>query len=177
MRLQRLRRKKVDLFTVAMMTLLALLLPSLAYPQSGGGFEITEAVAAAGGETSSGGIFEVTSTSGQAVAPGLTGWNEFSITSGFWTYTALAPTAASISISGRVLNPSGSGLLNAFVYLQMRDGTIYASRTANFGYYRFDGIEAGQTVYLWVVSKQYVYTPRTITAADEVTDLDFIPDH
>jgi hypothetical protein len=148
--------------------------PSVA--QSGNGFEITDAVVAGGGTSSSGGIFEVDSTLGQPVLGGPSGFGSISLTSGFWNYTPLAPTAAPVSISGRVLTPTGGGLFNAVLYLQTRDGEIFVTRSGAFGYYMFDGIEVGQTVFISVESKRYTYAPRTIRLADVVTDLDFTPD-
>lgn len=156
--------------------LLILLFHSSFDAQSGNGFEITEAVVAGGGTSSTGGIFEVDSTLGQPVLGGAAGFGSFALTSGFWNYNTLAPTAAPVSISGRVMTPTGAGLFNAILYLQTRDGEIFVTRSGSFGYYMFDGIEAGQTVFISVESKRYTYTPRTIQLADVVTDLDFTPD-
>jgi hypothetical protein len=144
--------------------------------QSGNGFEITEAVVASGDASSAGGIFEVDSTLGQPVLGGASGSGSFALTSGFWNYIALAPTAAPVSISGRVLTPTGAGLFNAVLYLQNQDGEILVTRSGSFGYYMFDGIEAGQTVFISVESKRYMYAPRTIRLADVVNDLDFTPE-
>lgn len=144
--------------------------------QSGNGFEITEAVVATGGTSSAGGIFEVDSTLGQPVLGEPSGFGTFALTSGFWNYTPLAPTAAPVSISGRVMTPTGAGLFNAILYLQTQDGETLATRSGSFGYYMFDGIAAGQTVFISVESKRYTYSPRTIRLADVVTDLDFTPD-
>jgi hypothetical protein len=144
--------------------------------QSGNGFEITEAVVATGGTSSSGGIFEVDSTLGQSVLGGASGSGNFALTSGFWKYTPLAPTAALVSISGRITTPTGAGLFNAILYLQTQNGEILVTRSGSFGYYMFDGIEVGQTVFISVESKRYSYAPRTIQLADVVTDLNFTPD-
>ena len=144
--------------------------------QSGNGFEITESVIATGGTSSSGGIFELDTTVGQPIEGGATGVGNFSLTSGFWNYNSLAPTAAPVSISGRVLTPTGGGLVNAVLYLQTQDGQFLVTRSGSFGYYMFEGIEAGQTVFVSVESKRYNYAPRTIHLADVVTDLDFTPE-
>ncbi len=146
------------------------------YGQSGGTFEITESVIAAGGSSMSGGIFEVESTSGQAAAGGPIGQAPFSVTAGFWNFEAFAPTAAEVSISGRVLSPDGAGVTNAILYLQMPDGQMFTSRSATFGYYRFDGIVAGQTVLVFVKSKRFNYAPRVVTPVKEITSLDFTPE-
>ena len=144
--------------------------------QSGGGFEITEAAVAGGGSAMSAGTTEVVGTVGQPAAGSTTGAFQFSITSGLWNFTSLAPTAAPVSISGRVITPNGDGLTNAVVYLLMQDGTILVARSSSFGYYRFDGIEAGQSVIVSVQSKRYNYSPRLVLVVDEITGVDFIPE-
>jgi uncharacterized delta-60 repeat protein len=49
----------------------------------------------------------------------------------------LAPTAASVSISGRVRTSNGRGLLNATVSLTDNEGITRTTRTKSFGYFRF----------------------------------------
>jgi hypothetical protein len=146
------------------------------HAQTGGGFEITEAVVTAGGEKSSAGIFEVDATVGQPASGGPIGAGEFGITSGFWNFTSLAPTAAGVAISGRVLNPTGSGVLNAIVLLHTQDGELRTARSSSLGYYRFDDIQVGQSVFISVESKLFVYQPRAFFVVDELAGLDFIPE-
>jgi hypothetical protein len=87
----------------------------------------------------------------------------------------LVPTAANVSVSGRVLTPEGRGLRNAVVQLVDSNGNIRTSRTSTFGYYRFFEIEAGQTVIVSVTSKRYQFTPQTISLLESLTDVDFTP--
>ena len=143
--------------------------------QSGGGFEITEAVIAAGGGSSSNGIFEVETTLAQAASGGPMNGAPFSVTSGFWTFTPLAPTAAQAVISGRVRNLDGTGINNAVLFLQTALGEIYMTRSSSFGYFMFEGIEIGQTVFITVEHKQFVFEPQSVTVNDSVSDLDFQP--
>jgi hypothetical protein len=138
--------------------------------------EITEAAIAAGGSSMTTGNAELVGTLGQPVAGPAIGASNVSITSGLWNFTSLAPTAAPVSISGRVLTPIGDGLTNAIIYLLQQDGTILVARSSSLGYYRFDGIEAGQSVIVSVQSKRYSYSPRFVLVADEITGVDFIPD-
>ncbi|MBS1797330.1 MAG: carboxypeptidase regulatory-like domain-containing protein, partial [Acidobacteria bacterium] len=86
----------------------------------------------------------------------------------------LAPTAASVSIGGRVLTAEGAGLRNAVVYLTKANGETVSTRTTTFGYYRFDELTVGQTVVIEVNSKRYQFTPQVITVADNAADIDFI---
>jgi hypothetical protein len=87
-----------------------------------------------------------------------------------------APTAASVEISGRVLTPSGGGLLGALVTLTDQSGNVRVARTTTFGYYRFTDIEAGQTVVITVRSKRYEYQPQVVFVASDITELNFYPD-
>ena len=84
------------------------------------------------------------------------------------------PTAANVSLSGRVLTADGRGLRNAVVSLTKENGETIFTRTSSFGYYRFDEIEVGQTVILAVSSKRYQFTPRVVSLSDELTELDFV---
>ena len=143
--------------------------------QSGGGFEITEAVIAAGGGSSSNGIFEIETTLAQPASGGPMNGAPFSVTSGFWTFTPLAPTAAQAVISGRVRSMDGNGINNAVLYLQTALGEIYITRSSSFGYYMFEGIEIGQTVFITVEHKQFTFEPRSVMVVDSVSDFDFQP--
>lgn len=84
------------------------------------------------------------------------------------------PTAASVSISGRVLTATGNGLSGAIISLIDQTGETRIVRTNAFGYYRFDEIQAGSTVVLSVVSKRYTFTPRVVNAAETISDLNFV---
>lgn len=88
-------------------------------------------------------------------------------------FAAMSPTAASVSVSGRVLTGSGSGLANAVVYLTDSEGNARSARTGSFGYYRFEGLPAGQTVVVTVVSKRFQFTPQVLALYEDVTELNF----
>lgn len=95
-------------------------------------------------------------------------------TGGFRTSTdGNAPTAASVSVSGRVLTGANRGLMNAVVYLTDATGETRAARTNPFGYYRFADIAAGQTVILTVVSKRYQFAPQVLSVTEQISDFDF----
>lgn len=89
---------------------------------------------------------------------------------------AAQPTAANVSVEGRVLLSAGNGVRNATVILTEADGTQHTAITGSFGYYRFDQIEAGQRVVVSIRSKRFTFNPssRVVTVADNVADLDFI---
>ena len=84
-------------------------------------------------------------------------------------------SAAGVSVSGQVQAEGGRGLANAIVQLIDQSGGTRIARSGSLGYYRFDDIEAGQTVVVSVKSKRFQYQPRTVAITDELTGLDFEP--
>lgn len=163
------------IFTVL---LLLLALSGLTSAQTGGPFAITQSVIAAGGERSTGGSFTLDSTSGQPVAGNAASGTPFIITSGFWNFTPLAPTAAAVSITGRVKAANGAGIRNVVVRLASPNGSTKIARSSSFGYYRFDEVLAGETYILSVLSKRFIFAQASVTIGvfDEITGLDFIAD-
>lgn len=87
---------------------------------------------------------------------------------------AFAPTAASVPISGRVMSTDGSGIFPAYVSITASSGIAHTSRANNFGYYRFDDIEVGQTYVVSVTAKQRQFVPRVVFVKDELANFDLI---
>jgi|SRR5688572_22016727 len=137
-------------------------------------YQLERSVLAIGGGHVTGGSYSGTTTTGQPAAGGFLTGGASAHYSGFWV-PELSPTAAGVSISGRVLAPSGAGLTNATVHLTGQSGETLVARTSSFGYYQFDDVEVGQTVIISVSSKRYIYAPRTLSLQDSVTDVDFLP--
>ena len=87
------------------------------------------------------------------------------------------PTAAGVSISGRIKTPSGGGLTNASVSITDMAGNISTARTGSFGYYKFEDVPAGGTYVIAVTSKRFSFTPRIVTIGESVTDIDFVANY
>lgn len=87
--------------------------------------------------------------------------------------TILGPTAAGVSVSGRVMAPNGAGLRGATVTLIDNAGVRRTATTSTFGYYQFDDVEAGDTYIVGVTSRRYRFAPRTVQVLDTLTDVDF----
>ncbi len=87
-------------------------------------------------------------------------------------FGALAPSAANVSISGRVSNDN-RGIARAIVHLTDQDGNIRTARTNPFGYYRFTDVEVGQTLIVNVFHKQYQFDPQVVSVNDNIANLDF----
>jgi hypothetical protein len=85
------------------------------------------------------------------------------------------PTAARVSIGGRVFDDNGFGVRNATVTLVQSDGTTLTTQTSSFGYYTFEGVEAGQTAVIAVRSRTRRYAPVMITVSEDLTGVDFYP--
>lgn len=87
----------------------------------------------------------------------------------------LAPSAATVSVMGRVI-ANGQSVPRARVNIVDENGQTRSVVTNSFGYYRFDEVEVGQTYVISVFSKGYQFTSRLISINDELTDLDFTAD-
>ncbi len=83
------------------------------------------------------------------------------------------PTAASVSVSGRVLSAKNSrGVPNATVQLSDQNGNVRTARTNSFGYYFFNNVEVGQTFVINANHKRYQFDPRIIAVTEELSSLD-----
>ncbi len=136
-------------------------------------FTLEKAVVSNGGGASSGTTFSVEGTTGQPAA-GENSGTTYRLQGGFWN-SNLAPTAASLSISGRVFAADGGGLRNAVVFLTDSTGATRTARTTTFGYYYFEGIGGGQTVIIGIRSKLFQFEPRVMTLNEDLADVDFTP--
>jgi hypothetical protein len=85
----------------------------------------------------------------------------------------LAPTAASASISGRVLN-GRRGVARAKVTLSDSSGVVRSAITNSFGFYQFTEVPVGDTYIFEVRSKQYSFAPQVLNVIENVSDLNFI---
>jgi len=87
----------------------------------------------------------------------------------------LAPTAASVSISGRVLTAGRRGIGNARVTLTDSFGNSRIAVTTSFGYYNFAEVAAGETYVIGVAARRYVFSQptRIISVNENISALDF----
>jgi hypothetical protein len=89
--------------------------------------------------------------------------------------TRCRPTAANVSISGRVFGTGGSSRSKASVTLTDTHGNSQSVLTNALGYYRFDEVESGRTYTISVASKTAVYAPRLVNVDDDLSEIDFMP--
>ena len=157
--------------------LVVFILSCSAVAQTGGNYDLSHnVIASGGGSRSLGGTYSVDGTSGQGIAGTISTGDEFSLRGGFWAFQELAPTAAGVSVGGRIRTADGRTIPNVVVTLaNASTGSIVFARSSSLGYYRFDDVEVGQTYILSVAAKQFAFEPsfRVISVLDELTDEDF----
>jgi hypothetical protein len=90
-----------------------------------------------------------------------------------------SPTAAGVSVGGRVRDANGQAIRGAAVRLTDMTGTVWTTVSNSFGFYNFPQITAGATYTVEAASKRYTFTPstRVISVGDAINDLDFIADY
>lgn len=86
---------------------------------------------------------------------------------------AAVPTAANVSIAGRVSSSDGMAVRNAVVTLTGGNGSSYSARTNSFGYYTIEGVPSGGTYAATVKAKGLVFTPQIVNVADNIDGLNF----
>ncbi len=89
-------------------------------------------------------------------------------------FTITAPTAASADVSGRVVNTFGRSIPRAAVRFTDQSGNTRFTFTNPFGYYRFIGLEVGQTYTFTVENKRYRFTPQVVNLNENLEGLNFV---
>ncbi|MEO6392428.1 MAG: choice-of-anchor Q domain-containing protein, partial [Pyrinomonadaceae bacterium] len=92
-----------------------------------------------------------------------------------YTMTIMVPTAAGVSIYGRVLTPSGLGLTNAQVILTDQLGGVRTLISSSFGAFQFDELVPGRTYLLTVNSKRFHFEPQVIEPVGALTEVELRP--
>jgi len=91
-------------------------------------------------------------------------------------FTPFSPTASDVSVAGRVLTAGGAGIRNVRITVSGGDlAQPLTAVTGAFGYYRVEGLTAGETYVVTVASKNYAFEmpSRIVTLGDSVAGLDF----
>ncbi|MBV9242355.1 MAG: carboxypeptidase regulatory-like domain-containing protein, partial [Acidobacteria bacterium] len=88
--------------------------------------------------------------------------------------TYAGPSAAAVTISGRVITANGAAIRGATVSLTDTQGAQRSAITNAFGYYSFDNVQSGQTYLMRALARRYIFTPRSVNVTDSLTNVDFI---
>jgi hypothetical protein len=88
----------------------------------------------------------------------------------------LAPTAATVSISGYATSHTGRGIVNVRLSLTDSKGEVRTATTNAFGYYQFDDVQAGETYILSAAEKHYTFSQpmQVLNVNDETSEVNFI---
>jgi hypothetical protein len=92
------------------------------------------------------------------------------------SFAVVGPTAAPVTVGGRVMTSSGRGILGARVSLTDSSGNTRVAVTNVFGYYRFADLTAGETYVLSVSAKRLKFASQTQVriVVEDTSDINFI---
>ena len=97
-----------------------------------------------------------------------------------WVFNAacFAPTAAAVTVSGRVLSANGRGIVNVAVVLTDAQGASRVAVTNSFGNYVFNEVAAGQNIVVAPQARKYKFTGQTqvLSLTDNLTEINFTAD-
>ena len=147
---------------------------------TGGNYTLTQTAIANGGASgngaSNGGNYSLEGTIGQAAAGTNQQNASYKFQPGFWTaQPTFAPTAADVSVSGRVLTADGRGIRNVSVTMVESNGESRTVISSQFGYFRFYNVAAGETYIFSVRGKRYTFSQPTLVRSimEDTDDLIF----
>jgi len=86
-----------------------------------------------------------------------------------------APTAATVSVGGRVMTSDGRGIMNVRLSLTDSNGQVRTTTTTAFGYYRFEDVQAGETYILSATGKHYTFSQsvQVLNVNEETNEVNF----
>lgn len=157
--------------------LLTLFSISNAQIAQGGDYKLEQSVIASGGGTAAAsGTFSLTGTIGQPIAGTDSSGANFSLKSGFWTPSPVAPTAASLIIEGRILTSEGQGIRSVSIIVTDSNGMIRTVSSGSFGYFKIDNLLSGNVYTITVQAKKYQFdqSSQVVLLMDNVSDLNFV---
>lgn len=93
-------------------------------------------------------------------------------TSGQVELSSAAPHLA--EISGRLFNATGEGIPHSRFTLTDTTGKTRTAVSNGFGYYRFGGLQVGQTYTISAVSRGRTFAPLTVSVIDQTQSFDMI---
>jgi len=102
---------------------------------------------------------------------------QYNNVAGTVTLLVNGPTAAGVSVSGRLLTAEGRGVRGAVVVITDQNGVSRTTLPSSLGIYRFDDVESGQTYVITVRSRRFTFTPKVVPVSDNLFDVDFIADN
>lgn len=141
-------------------------------------YAIEQSVIAGGGGTGTGAgsTFSITGAIGQAITD-TSAAGSFNIKSGFFTAppSPLAPTAALVTVGGRVVTATGRGIRNVRVSMTDASGATRTAVSGASGRFRFTDIAVGETYVFTAKGKRYDFSEPTqiLSVTDEGARVNF----
>jgi hypothetical protein len=89
--------------------------------------------------------------------------------------TLNGPTAAGVSVSGRVLSSEGRAVRGATVTMTDTNGVSRSAASGPQGAFTFDDVAAGRSYTFTVSSRRFAFDPIVISVSDNVSDIVFTP--
>lgn len=89
------------------------------------------------------------------------------------TLSSLPGVSTPVSVGGKVFTSTGLALRNAKVTLTDASNVQRTAITSSFGVYTFSDVPSGQDYTLTVQSKRYRYTPKILSPAGDLANVDF----
>jgi hypothetical protein len=91
-------------------------------------------------------------------------------------FSVLGPTAASVTVSGKVTNYQGRGIRNVLITMTDSAGRVQMAQTTAFGYYKFESVAVGETVTITAKARRFRFVQSSIvrTTNESVADADFV---
>jgi hypothetical protein len=86
----------------------------------------------------------------------------------------MIPTAATASISGRVVDPDGKPIAKADVSITDARGTTKTVTTKGSGAYTINGVIVGRVYVMTAQHKKYTFQSRVVNVNDDLSGQDFI---
>lgn len=124
-------------------------------------------------------IFRINGMTAENVGGAVNPANHTAIVTGVSSFSPrtlgerLVPTAAAVSVGGRVSSATGRGVFGAQLVLINSNGEPRYARTNPFGFYHFSGIAAGETYTINVAHKNYTFASRVVTVTEDLDELNF----
>jgi hypothetical protein len=106
--------------------------------------------------------------------------NGYSNLENFVNSNLFAPTAANVSVGGKVLTSNGSGISRVAVTLiNAATGEVRSVQTNSFGFYNFSDVPAGGTYVVTVSSRRYSFAnpSQVVNVGEDVGELNFTADN
>ncbi len=84
------------------------------------------------------------------------------------------PTAAAVTISGRVITHEGDGIRGARVSLTDMYGVSRTAVTNAFGYYTFTNVQSGANYLMGASARRYLFGTRVLNLSDSLGEINFV---